>query len=574
MKINILTKQIVILAGCACLMSCSKDDTASNLPPVIKTEGESPVYTVKTGKTLTIAPTVDNGENALYAWKIDGKIVGTEKNFSFSSNEIGSIFVIFSVRTDYGSDETEFRIDVTGLSAPSVSLPVPEKGYSVLTGKNLIFEPEVENSENADFLWKVNAKEVGTQQSYTFSENKAGKYEVVFTATNEDGRDELSFTVTVNEPDAMPFSWKFERETYSMSSGRTIRLLPYAIENAFDAVYTWSVDGTEKQSGRDPLFAFTAEERAEPYRVVVTMKNEYAEVSQPLTVQVSGPEGTYFRPSHAGSLTDYDKVYEFTPAPGQFVNEDYDATTPAQACSYAEDRLSRELYVSLGGFGGYIVAGFDHSIVNDGSYNLRILGNSFKGSSEPGVVWVMQDENGNGLPDDTWYELKGSEYDNPQTVQDYEVTYYRPRKASMPVQWTDNRGKSGSIDYLPAWHDQDYYYPNWISNDTYVLRGTLLPSKTREVTPGYWSNDEYEWGYADNFSPTDRLTDDDNHDAAANGNHFRIDDAVTFDRKPAGLKYIDFVKVQTGVNAKAGWLGENSTEVFGIKDYNLIKSKQ
>ncbi len=169
----------------------------------------------------------------------------------------------------------------------------------------------------------------------------------------------------------MPFSWKFERESYSMSSGRTIRLLPYGIENAFNAVYTWSVDGNEKQSGKDPLFVFTAEERAEPYRVTVTMKNEYTEISRPLTVRVAGPEGTYFRPSDAVSQISFNKVYEFTPAPGQFVNEDYDASTPEQACAYAEDRLSHEYYVSLGGFGGYIVVGFDHSIVNDGGYNFK-----------------------------------------------------------------------------------------------------------------------------------------------------------------------------------------------------------
>ena len=127
MKIKTLLTRAVILACCALLVSCGKDDTATSLPPVIKTEGASPVYTVKTGKTLTIFPVVENAENALYAWKIDGKIVGTEKSFSFSSNEIGSVFVNFSVRTDYGSDETEFRINVAGLSAPSVSLPVPEK---------------------------------------------------------------------------------------------------------------------------------------------------------------------------------------------------------------------------------------------------------------------------------------------------------------------------------------------------------------------------------------------------------------------------------------------------------------
>lgn len=46
---------------------------------------------------------------------------------------------------------------------------------------------------------------------------------------------------------------------------------------------------------------------------------------------------------------------------------------------------------------------------------------------------------------------------------------------------------------------------------------------------------------------------------------------MTYDGRPADLKYIDFVKIQTGVQAKAGWLGENSTEVFGISDYNLLK---
>lgn len=75
--------------------------------------------------------------------------------------------------------------------------------------------------------------------------------------------------------------------------------------------------------------------------------------------------------------------------------------------------------MSLGAFGGYLVVGFDHSIENDGGYNIGVSGNSFDGSSEPGIVWVMQDENGDGLPNDTWYELKGSEYGKPETTQDY-----------------------------------------------------------------------------------------------------------------------------------------------------------
>ena len=37
------------------------------------------------------------------------------------------------------------------------------------------------------------------------------------------------------------------------------------------------------------------------------------------------------------------------------------------------------------------------------------------------------------------------------------------------------------------------------------------------------------------------------------------------------MDYIDFVKVQVGVNTKSGWLGEVSTEVFGFYDYNMKK---
>jgi hypothetical protein len=215
------------------------------------------------------------------------------------------------------------------------------------------------------------------------------------------------------------------------------------------------------------------------------------------------------------------------------------------------------------------VLGFDHSIANDGSYNFQVIGNSFAGSSEPGIVWVMQDENGDGQPNDTWYELKGSEYGKPETIQDYEVTYYRPRSPQMPVAWTDNDGHAGTIDRIGS-HSQDYYYPLWVKEDAYTLHGTRLKDRTQQGA--LWTNGHFDWGYADNYSPVDRLTNDINYNADANANHFKISDAVRFDRQPANLQYIDFIKVHTGVNVKAGVLGENSTEVFGARDYNLVKN--
>ena len=554
------------------LVAC-KEEEQEIAAPVVTFSHEDGIYTVKVGAKLLLAPEIDNDVNALYTWKMDGKIVGTAKTFAFKSEEEGSYYLSFSVVTDWGTAEKELRIDVARKVPPVISLAVPEDGYTILLGSELTLKPEIVSEGETTCLWKINGSQAASTVEYVFSASETGKYNVEFMAINADGESSLSFVITVCSSEDMPFSWKFERTEYSMSSGRTIRLLPYAIQNAFDAVYTWTVDGVEEQQSSSPLFAFTGTERAEPYVVVVTMKNSNMEISQELKVYVYGEEGTYQRKPGAASSEGWNKVYEFLPAPGQFINEGYTANTMEEACAYAESRLKQQAYVSLGGFGGYLVVGFDHSIENDGDYNIQISGNSFKGSSEPGVVWVMQDENGNGLPDDTWYELKGSEYDNPETIQDYEVTYYRPSGIQQSVPWTDNQGNDGFIDYLVAYHRQDYYYPAWVEEDTYTLRGTCLPVRTRETSPGYWSNDEYEWGYADNFSSIDRLTDDDNYNAGANANHFKISNAVTFDRKPANLKYVDFVKIQTGTNVKTGWLGESSTEVLDVKDFNLIKNK-
>ena len=53
-------------------------------------------------------------------------------------------------------------------------------------------------------------------------------------------------------------------------------------------------------------------------------------------------------------------------------------------------------------------------------------------------------------------------------------------------------------------------------------------------------------------------------------NLFDIANAIDSEGKAKELKYIDFVKVQTAVNAKSGWLGELSTEVTGFYDYRLM----
>lgn len=282
-------------------------------------------------------------------------------------------------------------------------------------------------------------------------------------------------------------------------------------------------------------------------------------------------DNDYYRAATPSSVEQWNMVYEYTPAPGQFINDvksggfTGEELTAADAVAYAERRMQAKQFVSLGGFGGYIVVGFDHSIDNVVGYDLAIMGNAFEGSSEPGVVWVMQDADGDGEPNDTWYELRGSETGKQGTIQNYSVTYYRPDGAGKPVKWRDSEGAEGQIDYLRAFHSQPYYYPSWIETDSYTLTGTRLEARNYDKSGNgsYWVQPSYDWGYVDNFSEQDYLAD------MKVVNLFDFANAMDAEGNTVELTYVDFVKVQVACNTKSGGLGENSTEVFDFYDYGL-----
>ena len=559
------------------------------MPPKIILDSETGIYTTKTGREIVISPSFESSDDATYSWIMEGRLLGTAPTLTFMREIVGEYYIVLTVKTDAGSASEEILVEVLELDIPTVTI-AGKSNITIATDSDLELVATVRATElPTSFHWSVNGEEVSQELAYTFKSDAVGSYTITATASNEDGEHSDNVVVEVVAPEDMPFVWDFERRAYHTVVGRKLHLKASAtsgLDN--DVTYSWSVS----ESGATATsadFVFMAEAAGE-YHITATAKaqrgaHEVAMIHE-LTVTVY-EEGAFYRAKSSTSKADWNKVYDYTPAPGQFINElktggfDGTQTTMESAIAYAEARMLEvdrngnpyPNWVSLGGFGGYIVVGFDHSIDNSGDYDLGILGNSFSGSSEPGIVWVMQDENGNGLPDDTWYELRGSETGKTTTIQNYEVTYYRPAGAMMPVQWEDNLGNRGEIDYLKQFHQQEYYYPLWIEEDSYTLKGTCLEPRNYDASGNgsYWVNAEYDWGYADNFSSADRLSSTENANAEANANHFKISHAMDFECEPIDLKFIDFVKVQVGVNTKSGWLGEVSTEVFGFYDYNLKK---
>ncbi len=294
------------------------------------------------------------------------------------------------------------------------------------------------------------------------------------------------------------------------------------------------------------------------------------------------------------------KVFEYVPAPGQFVNdmpkyEDGDTQEIMNAKVLEAIGNDNRGMITLGSYGGYVVVGFDHTIQNvDGKLDFRVLGNAFYsasdstdemmgGSCEPGIIMVSADTNNNGKPDDEWYEIQGSAHiDHTQEAfyqhsadagndvefyfGDFELTYTIPDEEpalgpgyNTYIAWNDNKGNS---DYVKknTFHKQPYY-PQWISSKTMTFSGSRLPQNgvDESGTGANYVLYKFRYGYADN-APSDE-------DKAA------IDIAWAVDAKGerANLKGVDFIKIYSGTIQMNGSIGEFSTEVCGVTDLHINK---
>ncbi len=266
-------------------------------------------------------------------------------------------------------------------------------------------------------------------------------------------------------------------------------------------------------------------------------------------------------------------VIEYMPAPGQHIN-----AAPWGLPSSVNSIIGGvDGSLSLGAFGGYAIFRFDHAVENhpDNPFGVdfSIFGNPMEDASEPGMVYVMKDENWNGVADDTWYLLAGSDYRFSASLGYYGVTYSNPGFAA-DIPWMDNLGNSGYI-FANSIHEQPYYpdadsFPA-VNPDQYLLSGNLIAGAIDSSSPAFVKSPQRAFGYADNrLRGTMPFTIPDNpytlEKENAGGDAFDISWAVDSNGNYVELDMIHFIKVQTGMMGDAGWLGEISTELTGAVD--------
>ncbi|MGE8342307.1 MAG: cell surface protein [Flavobacterium sp.] len=372
-----------------------------------------------------------------------------------------------------------------------------------------------------------------------------------------------------NEEDLLPA--EVLKESYTIDRFKVLNIAT-ALPNT--AKLTWSINDSIISENADLDFISPFQKNYQ-----LTLKVEINGESKVYTSSINVIKET-------GTYSKYiSNVLDFRPAVGQFTNEipQYVAgNTEANIIAAAKKAIvgSNTSMISLGGFGGYVVFGFDHTIPNRSGRDFKILGNAFwgneanearAGSCEPGIIMVAYDKNKNGKPDeDEWYEIAGSEYFKSTTIKNYEITYFKPDANKEPVtgnefwqfdteyiKWQDNAGQSG-YKVQNVFHNQNYY-PLWIADASYTLKGTKIADNFYDQSGegSYWVGKSFEFGYADNAP---------NNDEASN---IDISWAVDKNGKYVKLPGIDFVKVYTAINQEAGWLGEVSTEVSGAYDLHL-----
>lgn len=283
-------------------------------------------------------------------------------------------------------------------------------------------------------------------------------------------------------------------------------------------------------------------------------------------------------------------VHDYSPAPGQFVS-DTRFDNPVEALGAPNGAGTRDgnaaSVVSLGGFGGSITLGFDHTVEDDPlnpfGVDAIVYGNAIWMNHSPQQHWaecatieISLDVNGNGLPDDPWYLIPGSH-----------IVARRPTRTTMT--WDDN---VDDATYPPT--DSSWLPPGafgvW-TTAAYALPASVFGA-TVVVNPASGTSVEAIYGYAD-YSPTlvlgdlngDNIVDDPSiapeefytvpddpltvgiTPGSGGGDAFDIAWAIDpATGEPAHLRGFDFIRLTTAVDSVSPVFGEKSAEIDAVAD--------
>lgn len=376
-------------------------------------------------------------------------------------------------------------------------------------------------------------------------------------------------------------------ESYSVVASKILTITPQVA--TADVSYQWILTKNPVNAVKDSLLstdaslAFIALQDG-VYDITLKVIKGNESGSKDFIVNVTGETSQY-----SPYIT---AMYDFAPAPGTLANDCYkqDGYTKEDVMKIALGRIDNTsvgYLLDLGSFGGSVVVGFDHTVINiPGERDFKVYGVNESVPNfvtAPGLLFVAYDKNGNGKPDDDeWYEIKGSAHKDNIVDSNFSVTYHRPAKDKAPVQvgpfdpfqdresvLTEN--SLGESFYLSLLRNRKDLCPSWIDQDKFTFTGKRFNINIKPQVAGQytlWQYDILDWGYANAKDPD-----------------IDIDWAIDKDGNKVHLPGIDYIKVVNCVSSDdivrySSLQTTASTKFAGAADlhilekYNLRKSEK
>lgn len=391
---------------------------------------------------------------------------------------------------------------------------------------------------------------------------------------SDDDKNDSEISITLNE-------------SYSVVASKILTITPQVA--TADVSYQWILTKNPVNAVKDSLLstdaslAFIALQDG-VYDITLKVIKGNESGSKDFIVNVTGETSQY-----SPYIT---AMYDFAPAPGTLANDCYkqDGYTKEDVMKIALGRIDNTsvgYLLDLGSFGGSVVVGFDHTVINiPGERDFKVYGVNESVPNfvtAPGLLFVAYDKNGNGKPDDDeWYEIKGSAHKDNIVDSNFSVTYHRPAKDKAPVQvgpfdpfqdresvLTEN--SLGESFYLSLLRNRKDLCPSWIDQDKFTFTGKRFNINIKPQVAGQytlWQYDILDWGYANAKDPD-----------------IDIDWAIDKDGNKVHLPGIDYIKVVNCVSSDdivrySSLQTTASTKFAGAADlhilekYNLRKSEK
>lgn len=337
-----------------------------------------------------------------------------------------------------------------------------------------------------------------------------------------------------------------EKNELELKLGESLTIFPKL--NTDDVNYQWVIN--DEVISNEASYLFKAEKIGD-YNIEFSASNGSGSVDCSYQLAV-----IKFRTKTEESSAYLTTVFEYKPAPSNV--SEIDRFVDIESIIGNNNNS-----LDLGAFGGYVIAGFDHTVSNRAGKEIVVFSEIFDGNSEPAIVMVSFDTNGNDKPDDEWFELAGSEYYSDKTIHNYEITYTNPH-AKKEIPWKDNQGNTGVLEMF----NEKEYYPSFIpEQESVTFKGTKLETKASATFnhpmygPMPWKPAR-EWGYAANYSEEYLIF---------NGNTFDIDWAVNGNGEKVTLPGVDFIKIYTAENANVGWREITAASIKSVADLSLVE---